>query len=70
MIVLSHFFIDKGWTNYELDGIVTLHSGEQVLLPTWHNISKREVIAYSPSLADKSHEGQQRIPCRRSPNRS
>ncbi len=28
-------------------------SGEQVLLPIWHNISKQEVVAYSPSLADK-----------------
>jgi hypothetical protein len=28
-------------------------SGEQILLPIWHNISKSEVIEYSPSLADK-----------------
>jgi hypothetical protein len=28
-------------------------SGEQVLLPIWHNITKKEVIQYSPSLADK-----------------
>ena len=54
LVVLSHSFISKGWTNYELDGIVTRSvSGEQVLLPIWHNISKQEVIAYSPSLADK-----------------
>ena len=53
-MVLSHSFISKGWTNYELDGIVTRSvSGEQVLLPIWHNISKQEVVAYSPSLADK-----------------
>jgi hypothetical protein len=25
----------------------------QVLLPIWHNITKKEVIQYSPSLADK-----------------
>jgi hypothetical protein len=54
LVVLSHAFIAKGWTNYELDGIVTRSvSGEQVLLPIWHNISKEEVMAYSPSLADK-----------------
>ncbi|MEZ0470097.1 DUF1883 domain-containing protein [Luteimonas salinilitoris] len=54
LVVLSHAFIAKGWTNYELDGIVTRSvSGEQVLLPIWHNISKQEVVAYSPSLADK-----------------
>lgn len=54
LVVLSQSFIAKGWTNYELDGIVTKAvTGEQVLLPIWHNISKQEVIAFSPSLADK-----------------
>ena len=54
LVVLSHSFIAKGWTNYELDGIITRTvSGEQVLLPIWHNISKQEVVEYSPSLADK-----------------
>jgi len=54
LVVLSQSFISKGWTNYELDGIVTRSvSGEQVLLPIWHNISKQQVIAFSPSLADK-----------------
>ena len=54
LVVLSRSFIGKGWTNYELDGIVTRSvSGEQVLLPIWHDISKQEVIAFSPSLADK-----------------
>lgn len=54
IVVLSQSFLRKGWTNYELDGIVTRSmSGDQVLLPIWHNISKQEVIDYSPSLADK-----------------
>src|ERR1043165_6724399 len=54
LVVLSHAFIGKGWTNYELDGIVTRAvTGEQLLLPIWHNISKDEVAALSPSLADK-----------------
>lgn len=54
IVVLSQAFFAKGWTNYELDGLVTKAvSGEQILLPIWHNISKQEVIAYSPSLADK-----------------
>lgn len=34
VVVLSHAFFGKGWTNYELDGIVTRTvSGEQVILP-------------------------------------
>ena len=54
LVVLSEAFIAKGWTNYELDGIVTRAvDGSQVLLPIWHNISKDRVVEYSPSLADK-----------------
>ncbi|TOH45105.1 molecular chaperone Tir [Vibrio parahaemolyticus] len=54
VVVLSKPFLSKGWTNYELDGLVTKSvTQEQVLLPIWHNISKQEVIDYSPSLADK-----------------
>lgn len=54
IVVLSKSFLGKGWTNYELDGLVTRAiTGEQILLPIWHNISKQEVVSYSPSLADK-----------------
>lgn len=54
LVVLSRSFISKGWTNYELDGIVTRTvSGEQILLPIWHDITKQEVVSFSPSLADK-----------------
>lgn len=41
VIVLSRSFFSKGWTNYELDGLVTRAvTGEQVLLPVWHNVTK------------------------------
>jgi hypothetical protein len=54
IVVLSQAFLGKGWTNYELDGLVTRSvTGEQILLPIWHKISKQEVMSYSPSLADK-----------------
>ena len=54
LVVLSPSFINKGWTNYELDGIVTKTvSGEQILLPIWHKITKQQVMDFSPSLADK-----------------
>src|SRR5688572_2886706 len=44
VVVLSQSFFSKGWPNYELDGLVTRAvSGEQELLPVWHNISKQEV---------------------------
>lgn len=54
IIVISRDFISKGWTNYELDGLITKAvNGEQVMLPIWHNITKREVLDYSPTLLDK-----------------
>lgn len=54
IVVLSHQFFKKNWSQYELDGLVTREmTGEQIILPIWHNISKQEVISYSPSLADK-----------------
>lgn len=54
IVVLSKAFFGKGWPEYELDGLVTKSvGGDQVLLPIWHNITKDEVVSYSPSLADK-----------------
>ena len=54
LVVLSPSFISKGWPNYELDGIVERSaSGEQILLPIWHNITKQEVVVYSPSIANR-----------------
>jgi hypothetical protein len=53
LVVFSQFFFGKGWTSYELDGLVTrVVTGDQILLPIWHNVSKEEVQQYSPSLAD------------------
>ncbi|MDE0623054.1 MAG: DUF1883 domain-containing protein [Bryobacterales bacterium] len=54
VVVLSRTFFGRGWPEYELDGLVTRAvSGEQVLLPVCHNVTKREVINYSSSLADR-----------------
>jgi hypothetical protein len=52
--IFSDSFFRKGWTNHELDGLVTRTvAGEQSLLPIWHDLTANEVMAYSPSLADK-----------------
>ena len=54
LVILSKAFFNKGWPQYELDGLVTkANSDRQILLPIWHEISKDEVIQRSPSLADK-----------------
>ena len=54
VVVFSRAFFGRGWPEYELDGLVSrAASGEQVLLPIWHDVTKREVMDYSPSLADR-----------------
>ena len=54
VVVLSRAFFGCGWPEYELDGLVSRTvSGEQILLAVWHNVTKREVMDYSPSLADR-----------------
>lgn len=54
VVVMSRSFFAKGWPQYELDGIVSRSvSGQQTLLPIWHEITKDEVMAQSPSLVDK-----------------
>ena len=54
VVVISPAFLTKNWPQYELDGLVTREmTGEQVILPLWHQVTKDEVISYSPSLADK-----------------
>jgi len=56
VVVLSEPFFRKGWTNYELDGLVTREMSQgsgQLILPLWHRVTKDEVVRYSPSLADK-----------------
>lgn len=54
LVVFSPAFFAKNWSQYELDGLVTREmTGEQIILPLWHQISKDEVVAQSPSLADK-----------------
>lgn len=55
VVILSPPFFDKGWSNYELDGLVTreVAGPGQIILPIWHRVTKAEVQGYSPSLADK-----------------
>ncbi|ANI91107.1 DUF1883 domain-containing protein [Dietzia timorensis] len=54
VVVLSPSFFAKGWTNHELDGLVTRTvAGEQTMLPIWHEVTADDVRGYSPSLADK-----------------
>src|ERR1043166_6420964 len=54
VVVLSPSFFRKPWTEWELNGLVQRHLAEteRIIIPIWHEITSREVAAYSPSLAD------------------
>jgi hypothetical protein len=54
IVVLSPAFFAKQWPQYELDGLLEREFDlGKVVLPIWHNVSRSQVLEYSPSLADK-----------------
>ncbi len=55
IVVLSPHFFAKQWSQWELDGLVARQNSAEgdVILPVWHNVSRGDVVAYSPPLADK-----------------
>ena len=54
VVILRPSFFQKEWPQHELDGLVSREiDGEKVILPVWHEISRKEIMQYSPSLADK-----------------
>ena len=54
IVICSRAFFAKGWPQYELDGLVTRTvAGQQKILPIWHGVAHDDVMAASPSLADK-----------------
>lgn len=55
LVVLSPHFFAKAWPQHELDGLTAreIAGRKKLILPVWHNISHKDVLEYSPSLADK-----------------
>ena len=56
IVILSKPFLEgRPWTERELNGLFVREeqAGEVRVLPIWHEVSKEEVAAYSPILADK-----------------
>ena len=52
--VISKIYLEKYWTNYEVDGILNLETTtRKVFLPIWHNVTVDDVKAFSPSLAGR-----------------
>ena len=54
LVILSPHFFAKEWPQKELDGLVAREDGsEKRILPVWHNVGRKDVVAFSPILADK-----------------
>ena len=54
LVVLSPSFLAKRWPEYELRGLTAREmAGRTVILPIWHNITKDDLLRFSPPLADK-----------------
>ena len=62
VVVLSPAFFAKKWPQYELDGLTAREvDGHKVVLPIWHMLGRDDVLAYSPTLADKVALSTRRI---------
>ncbi len=55
IVILSHNFFAKNWTQLELDALVSIETikGEKAILPIWHNLDQNDITKYSPILAGK-----------------
>ena len=55
IVIITTNYINKGWTQYELDGLFQIEmTNGKTILPIWHNITKKDVQAFSPSLASRA----------------
>ena len=55
IVVLSKAFLaKKKWTEHELNGLFAREqAGQKLVLPIWHEITRDDLLAYSPALADR-----------------
>jgi hypothetical protein len=54
IVVLSKSFMAKPWPQRELQGLVAREMGGwSTILPVWHELTKEEVLEFSPPLAEK-----------------
>jgi len=55
VVVLSHAFFSKKWTQDELEGLFAKEALRKVnlILPIWHGIKRSDVFRFSPILAGR-----------------
>jgi hypothetical protein len=67
VVVLSKAFFSKNWPQYELDGLTEkeMAGRDKVMLPVWHGVTHRDVLEFSPPLANRqaisSDKGIQKV---------
>lgn len=53
VVVLSHAFFAKNWPKKELNALFSRQvNGHDVILPVWHELTKNDILRYSPLLSD------------------
>jgi TIR domain len=62
IVALSHAFFAKTWPQKELNALFSRQvNGRDVILPIWHELTKEDILRYSPLLSDmvaaKSSDG-------------
>ena len=56
IVILSPNYIREGkyWTKTELNGLFQMETiNGKTILPIWHNLTKKQVVDYSPTIADR-----------------
>jgi len=54
VVILSPNFFNKEWPQKELDGLTSREiSSNKVIIPIWHNVTRDDVVRFSPILANK-----------------
>jgi hypothetical protein len=55
IVIISQSFISKPWPRRELAGLVAGEVGrEQLIVPVWYNITREQLLEFSPTLADRA----------------
>ena len=54
IVVISPNFTGKAWPERELSGLVSREVDQgRVIIPVWHGVTRKQVLDFSPTLADK-----------------
>lgn len=52
MLLISQAYLNKGWTNYEMDTLIRNHiENEKKVFPIWHNVEKADIEKRHPGLS-------------------